>query len=114
MGIYALKWRNTIWGYGMANCRSEYDSANHVMLLGDLPFGFMRILPEKSDTADRALKNNHGILLIDSLGFVNASYHSIHGIYQKSLKKEGDSSAGIITILQYKGIVYLPAGTQRI
>jgi alpha-L-rhamnosidase len=97
-----------LWNGNKAN--PEMCSRNHVMLLGDLVVWLYEDLGGiKSDSA--AYKN---IVMkpvdIDSLDFVHASYHSIHGLIKSAWSRKGKHFHWDISIPgNTSARVYLPA-----
>ncbi|QKJ28523.1 family 78 glycoside hydrolase catalytic domain [Mucilaginibacter mali] len=99
-----------LWNGDTAN--PSMNSQNHVMLLGDLLVWFYENLAGiKSDSKDIAFKK---IVMkpepVDGLDFVNASYHSIHGMVKSSWKKDGGRFNWKISIpANTTAMVYVPA-----
>jgi alpha-L-rhamnosidase len=103
----------TIWELWNGNTADPgMNSGNHVMLLGDLLVWFYENLGGiKSDTTMTGFKK---IIMnpyfIDDLKFVNASYHSVHGMIKSHWKKELQQLRWNITIpANTTAIVSLPA-----
>jgi alpha-L-rhamnosidase len=80
-----------LWNGDTAN--PSMNSQNHVMLLGDLLVWFYEDLAGiKSDTqCPRLKKSVMNPEPVEGLDFVNASYHSIHGLIKSNWKKENGS-----------------------
>jgi alpha-L-rhamnosidase len=99
-----------LWNGDTAN--PSMNSQNHVMLLGDLLVWFYENLAGiKSDAQSVAFKK---IIMkpetVDGLNFVNASYHSIHGMIKSNWKKDGGKFNWNITIpANTTAMVYVPA-----
>ena len=99
-----------LWNGDTAN--PSMNSQNHVMLLGDLLVWFYEDLAGiRSDAQTTAFKK---IIMkpepVQGLDFVNASYHSIHGLIKSNWKKESGNFHWNITIpANTTAIVYIPA-----
>jgi alpha-L-rhamnosidase len=88
------------------------NSQNHVMLLGDLIVWWYENLGGiKSDEANPGFKKIiMKPLMIDGLDYVNASYHSVHGLIKSNWKKDGDRFTWNVRIpANTKALMYLPA-----
>ncbi|MES2275520.1 MAG: glycoside hydrolase family 78 protein [Bacteroidota bacterium] len=99
-----------LWNGDTAN--PSMNSQNHVMLLGDLLVWLYEDLAGiKSDGQSTAFKK---IIMkpepVQGLNFVNASYHSIHGMIKSNWKKESGKFNWNITIpANTTAMVYVPA-----
>lgn len=113
-GYMIEKGATTIWELWNGDTADPaMNSANHVMLLGDLIVWFYEYLggiqnaPGSAGFKEIVMKPYP----IDGLDFVNASYRSVHGIIKSEWKKEGGSFIWHITIpCNTKATVYLPVG----
>lgn len=112
-GYMVNKGATTFWELWNGDTASpQMNSQNHVMLLGDLLVWFYEDLAGiKTDPAQPAFKQ----LIMkpeptQGLDFVNASYHSIHGMIKSSWKKEGKTFNWNITIpANSSAVIYVPA-----
>ncbi|GAB3917634.1 alpha-L-rhamnosidase [Mucilaginibacter boryungensis] len=99
-----------LWNGDTAN--PSMNSQNHVMLLGDLLVWFYEDLAGiKSDATSTAFKK---IIMkpeaVRGLDFVNASYHSIHGLIKSDWKNIGGKFHWSITVpANTTAMVYVPA-----
>ncbi|MGH2645666.1 MAG: alpha-L-rhamnosidase C-terminal domain-containing protein, partial [Chitinophagaceae bacterium] len=103
-----------LWNGNKANPRMS--SRNHVMLLGDLIVWFYENLAGiKSDVQHPGFKKIvMKPVLIDSLKFVHASYHSIHGWIRSSWDKEEYHFKWNISIPgNTQAIIYIPAYKEK-
>jgi alpha-L-rhamnosidase len=106
----------TIWELWNGNTAApNMNSYNHVMLLGDLIVWYYENLAgiksnqEKPGFKEIIMKPE----IIDSLDFVNASYHSIHGLIKSEWVKGVDSFTWNITVPgNSKAFVYIPANAK--
>ena len=112
-GYMVNKGATTFWELWNGDTAApQMNSQNHVMLLGDLLVWLYEDMAGiKTNTQAPAFKQ---LLMkpqpVEGLGYVNASYHSIHGIIKSSWKKEGNSFNWNISIpANSTAIVYVPA-----
>lgn len=116
-GYMVEKGATTIWELWNGDTADPaMNSANHVMLLGDLIVWFYEYLA--------GIQNMPGSIAfkeismkpypVDGLDFVNASYHSVHGLIKSEWKKESGSFHWNITIpCNTSATVYIPiSGTE--
>lgn len=105
----------TIWELWNGNTADPgMNSGNHVMLLGDLMVWFYENLAGiKTDTEKPGFKRIvMNPCLPDSLDFVKASYHSVHGLVKSEWKKEEGGFKWNISIpANTTALVYLPANS---
>lgn len=113
-GYMAKEGATTIWELWNGNTADPaMNSGNHVMLLGDLLIWFYEDLAGiKSDDNEVGFKK---IIMkpfpVDGLEYVNASYHSIHGIIKSYWKKKGNNFDWNISVpANTTATVYIPAG----
>jgi alpha-L-rhamnosidase len=112
-GYMVNKGATTFWELWNGDTAApQMNSQNHVMLLGDLLVWFYEDLagiktnPEKPAFKQLIMKPEPA----EGLNFVNASYHSIHGMIKSSWKKDGKTFNWNITIpANSSAIVYVPA-----
>lgn len=112
-GYMAKEGATTIWELWNGNTADPaMNSGNHVMLLGDLLIWFYEDLAGiKSD--DNEVGFNKIIMKpfpVDGLEYVNASYHSIHGMIKSNWKKKGNNFDWNISVpANTTATVYIPA-----
>lgn len=114
-GYMARKGATTIWElWNGDTANPAMNSHNHVMLLGDLIVWMYEDLAGiRSDPSHPGFKQ---LLMKPSvtteLDFVEASYHSIHGLIKSHWRKDGKSFTWDLTIpANIKAIVYVPASS---
>ncbi len=103
----------TIWELWNGNTADPaMNSGNHVMLLGDLVVWFYQDLagiessPEKTGYDELIMDPRE----IDSLSYVTASYHTVHGLVRSEWKREGNRFYWSITVPpNTSAIVHIPA-----
>lgn len=112
-GYMAREGATTIWELWNGNTADPaMNSGNHVMLLGDLIVWFYEDLAGiKSDSAQAGFKK---VIMkpraVDSLQFVKASYHSIHGMIKSDWKvKDNDFDWSIAIPANTTAEIYIPA-----
>lgn len=106
----------TIWELWNGNTAApNMNSYNHVMLLGDLIVWYFENLagiksnPEKPGFKEIMMKPE----IIDSLDFVKASYHSMHGLIKSEWVKEANMFSWNITIPgNSKAMIFIPANAK--
>lgn len=112
-GYMVNKGATTFWELWNGDTAApQMNSQNHVMLLGDLLVWFYEDLagiktsPEKPAFKQLIMKPEPA----QGLNFVNASYHSIHGMIKSSWKKDGKTFNWNISIpANSSAIIYVPA-----
>ena len=100
-GYMAENGATTIWELWNGNTANpRMNSQNHVMLLGDLIVWFYENLAgiKSSETATGYKRIIMKPSIIDGLNFVNASYHSMHGLIKSYWKKDSSSFTWDITV----------------
>ena len=111
-GYMVNKGATTFWELWNGDTASpQMNSQNHVMLLGDLLVWFYEDLAGiKTNPMQPAFKQlEMKPEPAEGLDFVNASYHSIHGMIKSSWKKEGKSFNWDITVpANSNAIIYVP------
>jgi alpha-L-rhamnosidase len=112
-GYMVNKGATTFWELWNGDTAApQMNSQNHVMLLGDLLVWYYEDLagiktnPEKPAFKQLIMKPETA----EGLNFVNASYHSIHGMIKSNWKKDGKTFNWNISIpANSSAIVYVPA-----
>lgn len=116
-GYMAENGATTIWELWNGNTANPgMNSQNHVMLLGDLLVWYYENLAGiKTDKEHPAFKQiEMKPLMIEDLDYVNASYHSLHGLIKSSWKKDGQQFSWNISVPgNSKAIVHIPAGSKN-
>ena len=105
----------TIWELWNGNTADPaMNSANHVMLLGDLIVWYYEYLagiqnmPGSAGFKEIRMKPYP----IDGLTYVNASYRSVHGLIKSAWKKEGSSFHWNVTVpCNTTATIYFPVGS---
>jgi alpha-L-rhamnosidase len=100
-GYMAKKGATTTWELWNGNTANPaMNSGNHIMLLGDLIIWFYEDLAGiKSDNIQTGFKKIvMNPLLISGLSYVNASYHSVHGLIKSNWKTKNGVFSWKITI----------------
>jgi alpha-L-rhamnosidase len=114
-GYMADHGATTIWELWNGNTADPaMNSGNHVMLLGDLIVWYYENLAGiKSNENQPGYKQiEMKPSFVEGLNFVNASYHSIHGLIKSEWKKTADQFSWNISIpANTKAVVYLPAAS---
>lgn len=112
-GYMAAGGATTIWELWNGNkANPEMSSRNHVMLLGDLVIWFYENLAGiKSDPENPGFeKIVMKPLLADSLQYVDASYHSIHGLIKSDWKRSHHHFYWNISVPgNTQAMIYIPA-----
>nr|WP_245652379.1 alpha-L-rhamnosidase [Rufibacter tibetensis] len=107
----------TIWELWNGNTAAPtMNSYNHVMMLGDLVSWYYEDLAGiKSDRGQTGFKQiEMKPLMVNGLDFVDASYHSVHGLIKSNWKKEKKRFSWKITVPgNTKAVVYIPARSQN-
>jgi alpha-L-rhamnosidase len=112
-GYMAKQGATTIWElWNGDTANPAMNSHNHVMLLGDLivwmyeDLAGIRSDPSYPGFKQLVMKPS----VTNELNFVEASYHSIHGLIKSHWRKEGKSFSWDLTIpANTKAMVYIPA-----
>jgi len=112
-GYMVNKGATTFWELWNGDTAApQMNSQNHVMLLGDLlvwlyeDLGGIKTNPMKPGFKQLVMKPEPAA----GLNFVNASYHSIHGMIKSNWKKDGKIFNWNITIpANSSAIIYVPA-----
>ncbi|KAA8486287.1 alpha-L-rhamnosidase [Arcticibacter tournemirensis] len=114
-GYMAENGATTIWELWNGNTANpEMNSANHVMLLGDLVIWYYEnVAGIKSDPDAPAFKK---IIMkpemIDGLTYARASYQSVHGLVKSDWKKAGKTFIWNISVpANTRALVYIPASS---
>ncbi|MGX5687858.1 glycoside hydrolase family 78 protein [Arcticibacter tournemirensis] len=114
-GYMAENGATTIWELWNGNTANpEMNSANHVMLLGDLVIWYYEnVAGIKSDPDAPAFKK---IIMkpemIDGLTYAKASYQSVHGLVKSDWKKAGKTFIWNISVpANTRALVYIPASS---
>ena len=107
----------TIWELWNGNTAApNMNSYNHVMMLGDLVIWFYENLAGiKSSEKSTGFKE---IIMkpepVPGLDFVDASFHSVHGLIRSKWQKKGKNFTWEITIpANTKALIYLPATSEK-
>ena len=116
-GYMVANGATTIWELWNGNTANpKMNSQNHVMLLGDLivwmyeNLGGIKTGHENPGFKIIEMKPS----FVDGLDYVNASYHSIHGLIKSDWKKNESRFSWNITITgNTKAIVYVPAKSEK-
>ena len=115
-GYMAENGATTIWELWNGNTADpSMNSHNHVMLLGDLIIWFYENLAGiKTDPSHPGFKQiEMKPCVIEELDFVEASYHSVHGLIKSCWKKDNSRFIWNITIPgNTKALVYIPARSE--
>lgn len=114
-GYMAENGATTIWELWNGNTANpEMNSANHVMLLGDLVIWYYEnVAGIKSDPDAPAFKK---IIMkpemIDGLTYAKASYQSVHGLVKSDWKKADKTFIWNISVpANTRALVYIPASS---
>ena len=114
-GYMAENGATTIWELWNGNTANpRMNSQNHVMLLGDLIVWFYENLAgiKSSETTPGYKRIIMKPSIIDGLNFVNASYHSMHGLIKSHWKKDNGNFSWDITVPgNTTAEVYIPAAS---
>ncbi len=115
-GYMVNKGATTFWELWNGDTAApQMNSQNHVMLLGDLLVWYYENLAGIKTEEGQAF---HKLVMkpepAEGLNFVNASYHSIHGMIKSSWKKDGKNFSWDISIpANTSAIIYVPAASQK-
>ncbi len=117
-GYMVEKGATTIWELWNGDTADPaMNSANHVMLLGDLVVWFYEYLGGiRNMTGSTGFKEiEMKPCLFDDLSYVNASYHSVHGLIKSSWKKNAENFSWEISIpCNTSALVHIPLGESGI
>ncbi len=112
-GYMVANGATTIWELWNGNTANpEMNSANHVMLLGDLIIWYYENLAgiKSAEDAPAFKKIVMKPEIIEGLNSATASYRSVHGLIKSDWKKKGKAFSWNISIpANTKAIVYIPA-----
>lgn len=103
----------TIWELWNGNTANpEMNSANHVMLLGDLIIWYYENLGGIKSAEPGFKRITMKPELIEGLNSARASYHSVHGMIGSDWKKSGKKFNWNVTIpANTKALLYIPAAS---
>lgn len=116
-GYMIEKGATTIWEHWNGDAMAKWiDSQNHVMQLGDLVIWFYENLAGIKNTSGYYGFKNITMKpeIIEGLDYVNASFHSAHGLIKSSWKKTETRFLWNISIPgNTTAIVYIPASSRN-
>ncbi len=113
-GYMIEKGATTIWELWNGDTADPaMNSANHVMLLGDLVVWFyeylggIRNMPGSNGFKEIMMKP----YFLEGLDYVNTSYHSVHGMIKSAWKKNDNTTEWNITVpCNTSAVIYVPKG----